>query len=137
MEDRCDMLAEQAEHEAKVWRLVLKLERKICSFIVENFDCHDMATAYGLTGMLEKISHHIQFPYGERSYETPRKKLTQKLRIQVMERDKYKCQICKTHLSLSIDHVKPIAKNGTNDIGNLRTLCKPCNSSKRDRKAVL
>lgn len=34
----------------------------------------------------------------------------------------------------SIDHVVPISKGGTNDIENLRPMCRSCNSRKKDRQ---
>jgi 5-methylcytosine-specific restriction protein A len=34
---------------------------------------------------------------------------------------------------LSVDHIIPKARGGTNDRDNLQTLCHKCNSGKRDR----
>lgn len=48
----------------------------------------------------------------------------------VFERDAYRCINCGTHKSLSIDHTVPVSKGGGNEIRNLQTLCKSCNSSK-------
>lgn len=55
------------------------------------------------------------------------------LRKKVMERDAYRCVECGSWKDLSIDHIIPVAKGGTNDDTNLQTLCVPCNSRKRDR----
>ena len=52
------------------------------------------------------------------------------LRRMIFARDQYKCKICKTGKKLSVDHIKPIALGGTDDVENLQTLCKPCNSRK-------
>lgn len=35
----------------------------------------------------------------------------------------------------TIDHTFPISRGGTNEIGNLRPMCGPCNSRKRDKVA--
>ncbi len=35
--------------------------------------------------------------------------------------------------SLSVDHVVPLSRGGTNDIANIQPLCCACNSRKRDR----
>lgn len=54
----------------------------------------------------------------------------QVLRTKVFERDAYRCVHCATHLSLTVDHIKPESKGGTLAFDNLQTLCRPCNSSK-------
>ena len=43
------------------------------------------------------------------------------------------CKSCGTGEDLTIDHVFPISKGGTNHIDNLQVLCRRCNSSKKDR----
>jgi 5-methylcytosine-specific restriction endonuclease McrA len=43
------------------------------------------------------------------------------------------CLCCGTTENISIDHIKPIKKGGTNDLDNLQPLCKSCNSSKSTR----
>lgn len=48
----------------------------------------------------------------------------------VMQRDGWKCLRCGSMKRLTKDHVLPIAKGGSNDAGNLQTLCHSCNSWK-------
>jgi hypothetical protein len=57
-------------------------------------------------------------------------------RLLVFTRDRWACQICQTTSDLTIDHVKPVALGGSGAIENLQTLCRPCNSRKKDRYAL-
>ncbi|MCX5963224.1 MAG: HNH endonuclease [Cyanobacteria bacterium] len=65
--------------------------------------------------------------------KTPRSKLPDAIRHYVFDRDNHQCQSCNTQKNLTIDHIIPINHGGSNDLSNLQTLCKRCNSSKRDR----
>lgn len=47
-----------------------------------------------------------------------------------------RCAYCGTEGKLSIDHVIPLARGGSNWPANLRPACLKCNSSKCDRKIV-
>jgi len=53
-------------------------------------------------------------------------------RLEVFMRDKFICQYCDSKIMLTVDHVIPRSKGGTNDMGNLKTACKSCNSDKAD-----
>lgn len=52
------------------------------------------------------------------------------LRKSVLERDAYRCKHCDSHMNLSVDHIYPKSKGGTDDLDNLQTLCRSCNSKK-------
>lgn len=45
------------------------------------------------------------------------------------------CAYCDSKAT-AIDHVVPIARGGSNDIGNLVPACKSCNSAKKDRSLL-
>lgn len=47
----------------------------------------------------------------------------------VLERDK-KCRSCGSVEKLTVDHVIPLSRGGTDEPGNLRTLCASCNQNK-------
>jgi len=66
--------------------------------------------------------------------KTPRIPIPEAVRQYVYQRDRHQCQSCgKTtpEISLSIDHIVPLALGGTNDLSNLQTLCLPCNQRKK------
>jgi 5-methylcytosine-specific restriction endonuclease McrA len=44
-----------------------------------------------------------------------------------------RCAACGAEARLTIDHVVPLSKGGSNWPENIQGLCGPCNSSKRDR----
>lgn len=64
-----------------------------------------------------------------------RSEITPKLRFEIFNRDKFKCQICgavvnEDNVRLEVDHKIPISKGGTNVKTNLWTLCFKCNRGK-------
>jgi hypothetical protein len=65
-----------------------------------------------------------------------RKALSKKIRFEVFKRDSFKCQYCgqsAPDVVLHIDHIIPVAENGSNDLLNLITSCFECNSGKGAR----
>jgi hypothetical protein len=57
--------------------------------------------------------------------------------LRMIERgDAYACTECGSVEDLSIDHIIPVSRGGGDDLENLRFLCVPCNSRKRDRIAA-
>ncbi|MBV6624705.1 MAG: HNH endonuclease [Rivularia sp. (in: Bacteria)] len=68
--------------------------------------------------------------------KTPRISIPTAVKKYVFERDKYQCQSCgkqKEEASLTIDHIIPLARGGSNDISNLQILCFTCNRKKTDK----
>lgn len=57
------------------------------------------------------------------------------IRAFVIKRDGGKCMNCATYEDLSLDHIIPVKSGGADEIQNLQTLCRSCNSSKGDRPA--
>ena len=59
--------------------------------------------------------------------------VTPKIRFEVLKRDNFTCQYCGAHgegVVLEVDHIIPISKGGTSDMGNLITACFDCNRGK-------
>lgn len=65
-----------------------------------------------------------------------RKSLNKKLRFEIFKRDKFTCQYCgekAPNVVLQVDHIKPVAEGGKDEILNLVTSCGDCNSGKGAR----
>ncbi len=62
-----------------------------------------------------------------------RAKIPRDLREAVYERDGEKCLHCGALDDLTLDHIVPWSTGGMDDITNLQTLCRPCNSRKGAR----
>lgn len=54
-------------------------------------------------------------------------------RNRVFKRDNHQCVYCGSKRNLTIDHVLPKSKGGTNTWTNLVTCCSPCNRKKGDK----
>ena len=44
-----------------------------------------------------------------------------------------RCAQCGAGFDITVDHIKPRSRGGTNETGNLQWLCRHCNSSKGNR----
>jgi len=65
-----------------------------------------------------------------------RKQLSVRTRFEVFKRDDFTCRYCgrkSPDVVLEIDHIIPVADNGSNDEMNLVTSCFECNSGKSDK----
>jgi hypothetical protein len=61
--------------------------------------------------------------------------LRPEIELALIHRDGYVCAHtdCKTMTGLTVDHIVPLSKGGTDDLMNLRLLCRSHNSAKGDR----
>ena len=65
--------------------------------------------------------------------ETPRTRISKKMREQVYERYDGHCAYCGVEIEykdMQVDHMVPLRKGGSNDIGNLLPACRSCNNYK-------
>jgi hypothetical protein len=59
-----------------------------------------------------------------------RKTLSKYIFRALLHKYNFKCVGCGTDENLTIDHIKPVSKGGSDDFNNLQILCKSCNSKK-------
>lgn len=59
--------------------------------------------------------------------------LTNKIRQYVLQRDARTCIHCGAQKRLTVDHIVPSSRGGSDDINNLVTMCRSCNSTKNDK----
>ena len=65
--------------------------------------------------------------------KSERKTITEETRKNIISKHNNQCAICKnskSDIKFEIDHIKPLASGGTNDITNLQPLCKSCHKEK-------
>jgi 5-methylcytosine-specific restriction enzyme A len=64
----------------------------------------------------------------------------ERIRIVALRRDSYLCQPClakgRPTTATQVDHIKPKAKGGTDDIGNLQSVCRECHNAKTAHEAA-
>lgn len=68
--------------------------------------------------------------------DSARKPLSKRTRFEVFKRDSFTCQYCgrkAPDVILECDHINPVAAGGANDLLNLVTSCRECNSGKSDK----
>lgn len=58
-----------------------------------------------------------------------------KILKELLYKYKFKCVICdeKEESKLTIDHIHPVSKGGSDDKSNLQIMCKSCNSKKSNK----
>jgi len=96
-----------------------------------------------LRGLLVAVGGALQIAYSEGG--EPRRgttggirkwSISKARRFAIYSRDGHCCIYCGSEENLSIDHIVPRSKGGTDDEQNLATACRSCNSSKRDRDLI-
>lgn len=55
------------------------------------------------------------------------------IRLALIDRDGFGCTECSVQDDITIDHIMPLSRGGIDSLGNLRFLCRSCNSKKNDR----
>jgi 5-methylcytosine-specific restriction endonuclease McrA len=83
----------------------------------------------------ERVAYALPSVIRLRAYVcVPRHRSTGRIsRRAVFARDRHRCQYCGSDRHLTVDHVVPRSKGGTDTWDNLVTSCAPCNRKKGDR----
>lgn len=117
-------------------RSQIELVKKLCAMLAEAGE-PIWHLGDGNGGEVIRMFYWTLHNYGletsnELIHSTPykRKKIKNSLRASVFERDNFVCCRCSSNENLSIDHIIPVIKGGTNEVQNLQTLCRSCNSKK-------
>ena len=101
---------------------------------VNSFSC-DYYFLFNRNEELKAINYECTLK--EYNSKNQRKLMTQKLRQQIITRDKYTCQICGKYMpdevGLHVDHIVSISKGGKTVPSNLQVLCSKCNGSKSNK----
>lgn len=94
--------------------LVLNNEKKILRSVSQNYPWPSII----------RLSHFVRVPY----------KKVVLTRKNILRRDSYKCVYCgRSDIPLTVDHIVPKARGGTDSWENLVTACTICNNKKGDR----
>lgn len=72
------------------------------------------------------LNNRMEFLITKRKRDNTR----QKFKDKIFERDGFRCLKCGSEHNLVLDHIIPVTKGGPDEIDNLQTLCKDCNSAK-------
>lgn len=120
----------------------MKLTQKsVCedNFAGEQKTYIDLGHINSCEGNKMKIIHSTQHRDNS-NRKRKRRNISERVRFKVFRRDGFTCQYCgrvATDMELSIDHIIPVSKNGTNDDNNLITACMVCNRGKYDEDVPL
>lgn len=85
----------------------------------------DGTVSLGNVMMLNAVGY-----FDKRPPSKPQWTISQEKREEIYERDSRKCVYCSSKDSLTIDHMTPRSRGGSDDLDNLVTCCKSCNSRK-------
>lgn len=84
-------------------------------------------------GRYYRLNFDGYHPLTTRAKRRERKSLSASKSLEVFARNDYRCVRCGSRSDLTVDHIIPVSRGGTNDDDNLQTLCRPCNSRKGAR----
>ena len=127
---------EESEQEARLTELASQIAHE-CSdmFSYGNRRGSSIFTSKVVDAILSAAEDAGLIDLEQETYLAYRKSITiSKLkRSYIYDRDGHRCVKCGEVENLTIYHIHPVIRGGTNDLHNLQVLCNQCNSSKQHR----
>ena len=135
--NRLEQLKDEAEIElAKINSEYDFLDKKLSLINNTNNFFDKVSTNQYIIGLKNNIYNTFGDEEEDEKQENVRT-ISGKTRLDVFERDDYRCQMCgrtvEDGIKLHIDHIVPFSKGGSNEMDNLQVLCHECNLAKHDR----
>jgi 5-methylcytosine-specific restriction endonuclease McrA len=103
--------------------IVLMLKKKAQALELSSRSYHSVVAAFPVPNVI-MLNYYVRVPRGD---------VRKVSRRAVLARDSNRCQYCGSRSHLTIDHVLPRSRGGTNSWENIVTSCAPCNARKGDR----
>jgi 5-methylcytosine-specific restriction endonuclease McrA len=82
--------------------------------------------AHLISNKVIRLVEYVRIPFYKMSNTKPSRNMVHK-------RDGYRCSYCGCEKNLTIDHIIPSSRGGSNDWSNLTSCCGPCNTKKANR----
>lgn len=96
-------------------------EKEIIAAMERGADIRDLDTAYDFSQIINLNSDKFS------------RRISQKVKDLVWNRDRGKCVICESNQNLEFDHIIPFSKGGSNTYRNIQLLCEKCNRKKYNK----
>ena len=139
---------EEPDHSADIERERRARQRieEIAEYVAEELEDHiallwnwgDGEGGYFLNTIRDAVCNRMGWSTSISYAPNPnrRKKISGTTKKIVFERDAYRCVKCSGYVDLCVDHKHPWSRGGTDDVDNLQTLCRSCNSRKGNKVEV-
>jgi len=107
----------------------LRIQSNMLLSIIDELSLNEFLTPLGQ----EEISNIITVSNIAKSNGYGSRYITDKIKLEVTNRDKGTCQHCGSQKNLEFDHIIAVSKGGNSNIDNVQLLCRSCNRQKRTK----